>query len=353
MIKSFSFFIEIIVKKIFIIILLLFVCQNISFSQVVYVDSNTGNDNNTGTKDAPVFSIQKAAEIINSTDNDIYVMKINPGIYILNKHVSVTTKKEMTDKYIVIEASILPDSSAWTPDKMPVIMSISKKGEFTGEQNKNIVGFSIEENNVEIRGLKFLGYCYPVNKYFPIARFKLGINDLLVEQCMFVGDQQSSVIQVSIIANGNGINVNHCVFFNTNNSVVFYNDSGSGIKTGNKMTNCIVYGADESAIWTVKPDKDFVYKNNIVANCNFFWIKNPENTTTYSIDSCVIVDNKHYQGNNKGDVINFKMNEDHIIKKGKISLRTINTIWRPMPKDHLHIIPGTLGYDLKAGLFTK
>jgi len=32
--------------------------------QAVYVDSNTGDDNNPGTKEAPVFSINKAAEII-------------------------------------------------------------------------------------------------------------------------------------------------------------------------------------------------------------------------------------------------------------------------------------------------
>ena len=62
-------------------------------SQAVYVDCNTGNDKNPGTKEAPVFSIKKAAEIIGSGDNSIYTMKINPGIYILDSHMSVTSEK--------------------------------------------------------------------------------------------------------------------------------------------------------------------------------------------------------------------------------------------------------------------
>jgi hypothetical protein len=34
----------------------------------------------------------------------------------------------------------------------------------------------------------------------------------LVEQCMFIGDENISQIQVGIIAHGNEINVNHCIF---------------------------------------------------------------------------------------------------------------------------------------------
>ncbi|MEJ2629176.1 MAG: hypothetical protein P8078_11535, partial [bacterium] len=87
--------------------------SKVSPSHIIYVDSNIGNDKNPGTKDFPVNSIGKAAEIIRSKDNDIYIMKINPGIYVLDSAISISTEKDMTDKRIVIEASILPDDSSW------------------------------------------------------------------------------------------------------------------------------------------------------------------------------------------------------------------------------------------------
>src|SRR3972149_8776541 len=176
-------------KKKLLISLLSFVYYLTIQAQTVYVDSNIGNDNNAGTKKAPLFSINKAAEIINRKDNDIYIMKINPGIYVLDKHILVATEKAMTDKHIVIEASVLPDDSTWTPEKMPIIVNSSKKGEISGEDYSYVISFLINESHVTIRGIKFHGYFYPNTRYFPIARFNKTKIGLLVEQCMFVGDK--------------------------------------------------------------------------------------------------------------------------------------------------------------------
>jgi hypothetical protein len=342
-------------KKTLLISLLAFICQLTIHAQAVYVDSNIGNDNNAGTEKAPIFSINKAAEIISRIDNDIYVMKINPGTYILDKHVLVAAEKAMTNKRIVIEASVLPDDSTWTPEKMPVIISRSKTAEIMEKdlfiKDNWITCFYINESHVTIRGLKFLGYNYPTKIFYPITRFNKTKTDLLVEQCMFLGDLQTSVIQVGIIANGDSVKVDHCIFYNANNSVVYWLDSGNGIKTGNSMTFCIVYGASESAMWASSPDKDFIYKNNIVSNCKIFWSIDPKNNTAkYTLDSCVIVNNKIYTGDGENP-LTFALNEKNVIKEGNISLRMINTIWEPLPIDHLHIMPGTLGYNLGAGLF--
>lgn len=341
-------------KKTLLISFLAFICHLTIHAQAVYVDSNTGTDNNTGTEKAPVFSINKAAEIIKSKDNDIYVMKINPGIYVLDKHVSVATEKTMINKRIVIEASVLPDDSTWTPEKMPVIISTSKTGEIMAQdlfiKDNWITCFYINESHVTIRGLKFLGCNYPTKIFYPISRFNKAKTDLLVEQCMFLGDLQTSVIQVGIIAHGDSVKVDHCIFYNANNSVVYWQDAGNGIKTGNSMTYCIVYGASESAMWASSPDNDFIYKNNIVSNCKIFWSKDPQNNAKYTLDSCVIVNCKIYTGDGENPVT-FALNETNVIKEGTISLRMINTIWEPWPIDHLHIIPNTLGYDIGAGLF--
>jgi hypothetical protein len=282
-------------------------------------------------------------------------MKLNPGIYVLESHIPVSTEKEMTDKRITIEASVLPDDKSWTPEQMPVIVSRSKKGEIP-ESNNFVVSFLIDENHITIRGIKFHGYFYPNTRYFPIARFNKTKTDLLVEQCVFVGDEDISQIQAGIIANGNEISVNHCIFYKLRNTVVFFQDSGDGIKTGNGITNSIIYGANQG-VWTACPDKDFKFENNIVSNCKNFWVKNYFNTTkTYSIDNCLIVNNQYYRmiADSAGLLVpgEFEIEEKNVTKTGEISLRTIkNDVDKPLPIDYLHIIPGTPGYDIGAGLF--
>jgi hypothetical protein len=324
-------------------------------AQVVYVDSNTGDDRNPGTKESPVYSIHKAAEIIWSRDNDIYIIKINPGIYILDKHVSVATEKVMTSKRIIIEASILPGDISWTPEKMPVITSKAKKGEIPDSYHF-VVSFLIDESHVTVRGIKFHGYFYPNTRYFPIARFNKTKTDLLVEQCMFVGDENISQIQAGIIGHGNEIKIDHCVFYKLRNTVVFFQDSGDGIKTGNGITNSIIYGVKQG-VWTAWPDKDFKFENNIVSNCKHVWVKNYFNTTnSYFIDNCIIVDNQYYKmiADSLGVLVpvDFEIKEKNVTKIGEISLRLIeNNVDKPLPIDYLHIIPGSLGYEMGAGLF--
>ncbi|MCX6255755.1 MAG: hypothetical protein NTV31_14960 [Bacteroidia bacterium] len=349
-------------KNLFIISFLAFICHLTVHAQAVYVDNNIGDDKNPGTKESPVYSINKASEIIRSRDNNIYTMRINPGIYVLDSHVPVATEKEMTDKRIIIEASILPGDTSWTPEKMPVITSKAIKGEIP-ESYHFVVSFLIDENHVTIRGIKFHGYFYPNARYFPIARFNKTKTDLLVEQCMFVGETNSSQIQVGVIAHGNEIKVDHCIFYKVRNTVVFFQDSGNGIKNGNCLTNSIIFGANQ-AVWTSWPDKDFKFENNIVSNCRYVWVKNNFNPTKYSIDNCVIVNNQYYKGVPDSVRLSpgeFELNEKNVTKKGEISLRIIDNddkpllsgVDKPLPIDYMHIIPGSLGYDMGAGLFKK
>lgn len=330
------------------------------FSQSVYVDSNTGNDNNAGTKEAPIFSIKKAAELIRNKDNDVFTIKINPGILVLDSHVKIGTEKEMANKRIIIESSILPDDTSWRPEKMPVIINSAVKGEIPGLFDY-VVSFLIDESHVTLRGIKFHGYAYPNTRYFPVARLNKTKTDLLVEQCMFIGDANISQIQVGVIANGNGVKVDHCVFYKIRNTVVYFQDSGDRIKSGNSLTNSIIYGVGHG-VWTVWPDKDFVFKNNVVSNCKYVWIKNKFNSSKYSMDDCIVVNNKFLKGVpdeirlNPGE---FELTLNNLIKEGEISLRLIglednqalDSVDKPLPVDYMHIIPGTTGYEKKAGIF--
>ena len=332
------------------------ICHLTIQAQAVYVDSNTGDDKNPGTKEAPLYSISKASEIIRSKNNNTYIMKIAPGIYILDHPVFISTEKEMADNRIIIEACILPDDTSWTPEKMPVIFSTSKKGELPDQDYHFVAGFLIDESHVTIRGIKFPGYFYPNTRYFPIARFNKEKTDLFVEQCLFVGDEDASHLQVGIIAHGSKIRADHCVFYKVRNTIVFWENGKDGIKTGNGITNSIIYGATQSGIWTTYPDKDFLFKNNIVSNCKNFWIKNETNHTVYSIDNCVIVNNRNDLVVAGDELIpkGFKVVENNVIKEGEISLRQKDPVTHyALPKDYLHSVPGSLGYDLGAGLFKQ
>jgi len=344
-------------KKQNLVILLFTIIYVNMYAQEVYVDSNTGDDNNPGTQESPVFSIYKAMEIINSTGNDIYTMKINPGLYVLNHPLSVSTEKEMANKRLEIEAGILPGDDSWTPEKMPVIISTSKKGEVTGQNYHFVVSFLVEESHVTFRGLKFPGYFYPNTRYFPIARFDKTKEDLYVEQCLFVGDEDASHLQVGIIAHGNGIRADHCIFYNVRNSIVFWQDDGSGSKTGNGISNSIIYGGTQSGVWTAWPDNDFIFKNNIVSNCKNAWIKNSDNPTVYTIDSCIIVNNKNYlvSATNSGLIPeDFNINENSVIKEGKIHLVPKSEMTHnPLPENYLHDVQDSLGYEMRTGLFKK
>jgi hypothetical protein len=348
-------------KPTFLICFLAFICHLTVHAQVVYVDSNIGDDKNPGTKEAPVFSIKKAAEIIRNLDNNIYTMKLNPGIYILDHHVSIATEKEMLDKRIVIEASILPDDPSWTPEKMPVIASRAIKGEFPASYHW-VVSLLVDESHVIIRGIKFHGYFYPNARYFPVARFNKAKTDLLVEQCLFVGETNSSQIQACVIAHGDEIKVDHCVFYKVRNTVVFFQDSGNGIKTGNGITNSIIFGANQ-AVWTSYPDKDFKFENNIVSNCRYVWAKSYFNATkSYSINNCIIVNNLYYKGIADSVRLSpgeFELHESNVTKKGEISLRLTDNVDKPglsgvdepLPIDYLHVIPDSPGYQMGAGIF--
>jgi hypothetical protein len=262
----------------------------------------------------------------------------------------------MVNKRIVIEATILPDDATWTPEKMPIILTKSKKGEIMEKElwikDNWITSFYINESHVAIRGIKFLGYNYPVNKYYPISRFNKEKTDLLVEQCIFLADQQFSVIQVGVIGRGNEIKIDHCVFYNVNNAVIYWNDLGTGNDAGIRLTNCIIYGSSGCALWTETTKINLVFENNIISNCGVvFYCKEFVDTNIYSINNSIIVNNKHYMGIGVKVPSEFAINENNITKKGEISLRMIRNIFEPLPIDHLHIIPNTLGYNLGAGLF--
>ncbi len=320
-----------------------------------YVAGN-GNDNNPGTKEEPLRTLGRAAEIVNgSMDSGPTHIKLAPGIYNLTESVVFENERPYTEKdRLVIEADILPDDPQWDPALMPVILSTRDP-----RQPANLSGLTatysmeIKISHVTIRGLKFLGNPLQNNWHCCVARIGSDLEDLVVTQCLFAGDRDVLNIYCPVLADGDGFVVDHCIFYNCTASAVFWDGPQGRVGRENAMRYCIVDGGLISGVWTCKTAEDFEFHHNIVTRCDYFWIRKAgEPLTEYRLHDCVVTDNEHLSGygvesgptGETGPEISYR--EEDLIKAGHVVLEKDKTA-----RNYLHAVEGTLGSDLGAGLF--
>lgn len=270
-------------------------------------------------------------------------------MYLLQDKVSINPVR-ILDKSVryIIEALIMPDDTSWTLEKMPVIQSISDNNSTT--QMPHAVRLLVSSDNVIIRGLKFIGNPNPsVSKYYPITRENSALKSLEVSQCYFIAEKNSTSIQGGIWAHGQETNVDHCIFYNCRNGILLL----GGVKNCS-ITNSIILGAYQSAIWVGVEDPGFVFQNNIVSQCNYFWVKLAFNNATYGFNDCVITGNDHYTGVNKNRQLHETKEEyveNNVIKSGKLQL--VEKSDESLPFNYLHPVPNSLGSNFNAGILKK
>lgn len=336
------------------------------FSETIHVNSRDGDDKNLGTSESPIKTLARAAELVNgSTEAGPTIIKIAPGLYDLDaKVVFQNTRVYSSEQRLLIEATVLPDDPAWRPALMPVIVSTEQpaKPDTANQSGTATFGLQIEVSHVTIRGLKFLGSAAPHNRYYPVRRNGRALEDLIVSQCAFVANRHTSPIQVAVIANGHGLVLEHCVFYDCKNPVVFWRAEG-GTSRGNALRYCLVSGGYQSGVWLVETGEDFDFHHNVITDCNFFLIREASNRRTYRLRDSIVTNIRNYAGYGtaggplvpSGDEVSFE--ETNIAKSGEVrfeldSTRPAELSWH-MPKHYLHLAPGTLGSELGAGLFTK
>ena len=327
-------------------------------AETIYVDARSGSDKNPGTKDNPVRTVGRAAEIVNgSTEPGLASIKISPGIYSLNESVEFNSTRPHTEKErLVIEAVVLPDDPQWKPALMPVILSTEdprKQGSLEGLTET--YGININVSHVTVRGLKFLGNPLSRNWHCCISRIGDDLDDLLVTQCMFVGDRNAVDIYCAALATGDRFVVDHCTFLNCHACAVFW-DGPQGIAgKGCSMRYCIVDGAYISGVWTCQTAEDFEFHHNIITRSDYFWMrKRIDNPRKYHLYDCIITGNKNYSGYGvesgatglTGAEVAYE--EQNIIKQGAIVLNKDKKA-----RNYLHPATDSLGSDLGAGLFRK
>ncbi|HTQ64075.1 MAG TPA: hypothetical protein VMI12_04720 [Puia sp.] len=338
----------------------LFLLSSISFldlpAEEIYINAKTGNDMNTGTKQQPLKTILEAAKRINAnTKKEAATIILSEGIYPLTETVLFSNNKFSSENRLIIRAEVLPDDPNWNPQRMPFITSIIP-GELTPGDGEEARGLEIELSHVTIEGLRFTGspiYYYIDGKqsrrYYPIWRDGKNLDDLLITQCLFAGNVDVMPIRVAVIANGNGLTLDHCVFFNCENSVVFMEAEG-GTSHHNVMRYCFVYESHYSGIWTTSNTaNDFEFHHNIIANSRTGWIRDNNSTRNYQIHDCIFADNSKFTGNGGDEAINndfLKM--DNVQLSGKIDIEK-----KQGKNNYLQLKEGSFGSDLKAGLFKK
>jgi len=81
------------------------------FAEVLYVDDTNSDDANPGTEDKPMRTIARAAAMVNnSKEPGPTTIKIEPGVYVIDKTVTFENQRSYTqDARLTIEATILPD----------------------------------------------------------------------------------------------------------------------------------------------------------------------------------------------------------------------------------------------------
>ncbi len=321
----------------------------------LYVDSRIGSETNPGTPAKPLKTIQEAAARLSQTDGrGSFQIRIAPGIYTVSQAVEFNTQRQFSDETrLTIEASILPDDPKWQPGLMPIIVPTEEtEGSERSEERTESWTFRVNVNHVTIRGLNFLGNARVNNYHGVIERIGKNRDDLLVTQCLFLGSPTGLDIYCPVIGTGDRLVVEHCIFYKCHNAVVFWDGKAGVGGKGNAVRHCIITGADVSAVWTCQTEEDLAFESNIVTDCRFLWMRKPGDGQRYSVRNCVITGCDSYAGEGKafGPLRSLQSSksftEENVTKQGHVVLVEDKT-----SRDYLHVVPGTLGSRIGAGLF--
>ncbi len=326
-------------------------------TKTLYVDSSLGCDTNPGTAGEPLHTLKAAALKANAeVGPGPMTIKLAAGIYALPETVVFTNHCAFSaERRLTIEASLLPDEPGWSPQLMPTILSIEgpRKLDQTNQRSSTF-GLKIKMSHVTLRGLKFLGSPLLNNYYCPLECLGNGLKDVRVTQCLFVGDPFTLDIYCGVITDGHEFVVEHCVFSGCHACAVFWDGDRGVVGKGNAMQHCIVDGAKLSAVWTCDTDEDFEFHHNVITRSEYFWLRKRGTHRTYRIRDSIVTENNHFSGygietgatGTTGPEVRFQ--EERVLKTGKVVLER-----DPGARNYLHIVAGTPGTELGAGLFTR
>ena len=331
----------------------------------IYVNANTGKNNNNGTLQAPLLTLDEAANRVNNSEGkEAITIYLSKGVYGMDKTADFNAvNREFTkENRLTIRAEVLPGDSSWTAADMPIVFSTmpfsvetNAKKEVTGGQN---FGILVQNSHVTIQGLRILGEPVHENpnegvlvRNYPIVWDGKNVEDLRVTQCLFIGSKYAIPNHLGILASGKALEVDHCVFYGVKDALVMWNSPA----TNSSMHHNLIVDSYGGVVWTWSATDDFKFYNNAVSNTNVLWILQKDEKYSYNIDNSVIVGYKSLvnkggspqEFGEKGNPAKIKISPTVILKReGKLDIVEDQT-----SKMYMHIKPGTLGSELGAGLF--
>lgn len=330
-------------------------------AEQLYVNPQAGNDVNSGTKAQPLKTIMEAAKRVNSNmQKEATTIFLSEGVHLLTQTVIFNNDKYTLKDRLVIRAEVMPDDAGWTPQKMPVVVTTTPLEPGVGGLEAR--GIQPEVSHVTIEGLRFTGspdYSYidgtNLRRSYPIWRDGKSLDDLLVSQCLFAGNADVLPLHVGVIANGYGLVIDHCVFFNCKIPVVFWkNDGGKGSRSA--MSHSLVYGGYFCGVWTTQGTHgdDFDFHHNIIAGTSTVWIREKGSKRSYKASDCIFTDYNKLAGYGSGPLSDSDATStDFLEMKNVQTTGTVKIEKDQSKRNYLQLAEGSIGSDLKAGLFKK
>jgi hypothetical protein len=353
-------------------------------SSELWVNPATGTDTNSGAKASPLRTLAEAARRVNQNTGDgAMTIILTEGTHVVGEttllkpeHRSFSTAGRLT-----IRAEVLADDPDWHTGRMPTLIHTMPLQQTWNGRPDPLGGVAdgmlIETSHVSIVGLKILGLPVvetpkpgQIRRLYGINRFRRDLEDLEVAQCVFLGDDAIAPHHVGIIANGNGVNVHHCIFRGMKINVVYWTPGSKG----HILRNCFCQDLYGSAVWTAGITNDFEYRNNVVVGCNYVWTaqggasaladagrsaKQGASATPepmhYKVVDSYFAHNRRLTGSGTGARLEYKdIDSSFLEMKGtKVTDQPVVVGRDATKRDYLHPVAGSEAAKVGAGLFVK
>jgi len=286
---------------------------------------------------------------------------------------------------LTIRAEALPDDPEWDIGRMPALIHTmplpptwnGRTDPLGGAAN----GMLIETSHVTVQGLKILGLPVVespkpglIRRLYAISRLRRDLEDLEIAQCLFAGEEVTNPNHVAIIANGNGVNVHHCIFRGLKISVVYWT-GGSG---GHAMRNCLCDAVYGSGVWTAGIKDDFDYRNNVIMNGNYVWTyqggasaladaggrggrpgasgsSKQQERVHYKVVDCYFANNRRLTGSGTGARLEYQDIDSSFLELvgTKVSDQPVLLEHDQTKRNYLHPVTASEAAKIGAGLFLK
>ncbi len=348
----------------------------------IHVNPASGSDANPGSRVAPLRTLPEAARRVSRSDaSGPLTVILAEGIHVVGETALFRPERRSFSSAdrLTVRAEVLPDDPEWHYGRMPTLIhTMPLQATWNGRPDPlggAADGMLIDTSHVTVQGLRILGMPVVespraglIQRLYAVSRLRESLNDLVITQCLFVGDEVIAPNHVGIIARGNGLVVDHCVFRGLKISAVYW----SGGSTGHAMRHCVNEGLYGSAVWTAGIADDFDYRNNVVANCNYAWTHQDASSaradagggraaatqqrarSRYRVVRSYFANNRRLTGSGTGARLEYQDIDPSFLELvgTQVTDAAVRLEMDAAKREYLHPVAGSDAAQLGAGLFT-